>query len=99
MNRHVVVAGVGLMILGACSIINAPEELQTGSGGEGNSGATGNAGGKNGTSRAKNGAGGDTTSAGADTGTGMAGCGAECAEGGAPPIGCGCGRSTGPRPG
>jgi hypothetical protein len=86
MKPTITAAVLGFVVLGACSVLNAPEALDAEGSGGSSTGATGNAGGKDNTGGSKN-QGGDGTSG---TMIGSAGCGLDCPEGGAPPIGRDC---------
>ncbi len=95
MKRRISALAVALGWVGACSVLNSTEDLKTvddGSGGKNTSGNT-SASGKNSGATSNGGtndAGGSTSQAGAGDVIGSGGCGFECSEGGAPPIGKAC---------
>jgi Periplasmic copper-binding protein (NosD) len=98
MNRQTSALLFVLFGAGACSIINATEDLKPGDDGTGavdTGGSSTTAGSKSGGSTTGamanvGGANGDTSMAGAGAVVGMGGCGSDCTIGGAPPIGRAC---------
>lgn len=94
MSHKLALASATALCIGACSLINAPEDLKptsdasgaTDAGGAGSGGSSNEQGGKSSPSDG----GGDSVSMAGTSDAGSGGCGADCAEGGAPPLGRAC---------